>query len=91
MANSVTAAACVQCSCSEQSPALPARCSHEGPRPARAALLQDERQQAAKQAFAFTPQMQQEVDAYYFHHYCTHFSLNAIGEVYARIPQVKHT
>lgn len=48
----------------------------------------DDRQRAAKQGLVFTQEMRQQVDAYYFHHYCTHFSLDPVGEVYARIPQV---
>ncbi|GIL81800.1 hypothetical protein Vretifemale_10798 [Volvox reticuliferus] len=36
----------------------------------------------------YTEGMKAEVDAYYFHHYCCHFSQPPIADVYALVPQV---
>lgn len=41
-----------------------------------------------KYSAPFTPQMAADVAAYYFHHYCIHWSYGALGECTRCIPQV---
>ncbi|KAG2499651.1 hypothetical protein HYH03_002589 [Edaphochlamys debaryana] len=42
----------------------------------------------ARKQTPFTAAMEEQVDAYYFHHYCAHFSSEVVGDVYANVPQI---